>query len=73
MQSLALPEESVLFFDGRNCVFVKRNNNFVLVPVEIGEKEGKWVEIKNGASLEKETIVIQSAYTLLMELKNKAD
>jgi cobalt-zinc-cadmium efflux system membrane fusion protein len=71
--SLALPEEAVLFYEGKNHVFVRRNRQFILLQVEIGEKEGQWVEIKNGADLVHETIVIQSAYTLLMELKNKAD
>jgi len=70
---LALPEKSVLFYEGNYYVFVKRANNFLMTPVEIGEKEGNWIEIKNCKGLLNDQIVTEGSYTLLMELKNKAD
>jgi membrane fusion protein, heavy metal efflux system len=46
-------------------------NNFKMVPVEMGVSTNGYVEIKN--DLGKQSIVTKNAYTLLMQLKNSAD
>ncbi|MBX7180649.1 MAG: efflux RND transporter periplasmic adaptor subunit [Bacteroidia bacterium] len=72
-KSWVLPEQAVLFFDGTYHVFVKNGVFFTLTPVEIGIKESGWIEILHAEQLKNQSIVVESAYTLLMALKNKAD
>jgi len=71
----ALPEESILKYEGKNYVFERIDTNtFKMMEVKRGSStvEG-WVEIENASSLQNKNIVQQGAYTLLMALKNTAD
>lgn len=70
----ALPEASIVNFEGKNYVFVQNDKlNFLMTPIELGDKENGFVEIKNFDKLQNKTIVQNGAYTLLMALKNKED
>jgi len=71
----ALPEESILKYEGKNYVFERIDTNtFKMMEVKRGSStvEG-WVEIENASSLQNKNIVQQGAYTLLMALKNTAE
>jgi cobalt-zinc-cadmium efflux system membrane fusion protein len=72
--ALALPEEAVVSFEGKNYVFaVTGNNSFALLPIATGSKENGFIAIENEAAFANRQIVTKGAYTLLMKLKNKAD
>lgn len=67
----AVPEESVVNFEGKNYLFVQESKlAYRLVPVEIGLEDNGYVQVKNAAELIGKNIVIKNAYTLLMKLKN---
>jgi len=67
----AVPEESVVNFEGKNYLFVQESKlAYRLVPVEIGLEENGYVQVKNAVELIGKNIVIKNAYTLLMKLKN---
>jgi len=71
--SNALPEESVVNFEGENYVFVeKKKQTYKLIPVTLGEAENGFVQIKNVEVFKNRKIVSKNAYTLLMKLKNTA-
>jgi cobalt-zinc-cadmium efflux system membrane fusion protein len=70
----ALPEEAVLFYEGTNYIFTANGENqFELRPVEIGNKENKFIEILKPDELINQSIVIKGAYALLMKMKNVSD
>ncbi|WP_413513048.1 efflux RND transporter periplasmic adaptor subunit [Myroides odoratus] len=70
-KSKALPEESVVYFEGKNFVFTEIDKQtYQLTPVEIGETENGFTAIHNADALTDKTIVAKGAYTLLMKLKN---
>jgi len=67
----AVPEESVVNFEGKNYLFVQESKlAYRLVPVEIGLEDNGYVQVKNAAELIGKNIVVKNAYTLLMKLKN---
>ncbi len=69
-----LPEEAIVNFEGKHFVFIAREKNvFELTEVTTGAKENGFIEIKNATEFSNKSIVIKSAYTLLMALKNKAE
>lgn len=71
MLSKALPEESVVYFEGRYFVFNEiGKQTYQLLPVKVGEKENGFIQIENAEELEGKKIVSKGAYTLLMKLKN---
>jgi cobalt-zinc-cadmium efflux system membrane fusion protein len=71
---LALPEDAIVSFEGKEYVFIKETNNqYTLTEIKTGSKENGFVEIENGKLLSEKAIVIKGAYTLLMKLKNTAD
>lgn len=71
MLSKALPEESVVYFEGRYFVFNEiGKQTYQLLPVKVGEKENGFIQIENAEELEDKKIVSKGAYTLLMKLKN---
>lgn len=71
---LALPEDAIVSFEGKEYVFIKETNNqYILTEIKTGSKENGFVEIENGKLLSEKAIVIKGAYTLLMKLKNTAD
>lgn len=72
--SHALPEESIVNFEGKDYVFVQTGKqNFKMTPVTIGEKENGFVQILNNTDFSGNSIVTKNAYTLLMKLKNTSD
>ena len=74
-QSLSVPEESVVSFEGHNYLFVKTNkkNTFELLEAEIGNAENGWSQVLNPEIFQTKQIVVKGSYGLLMTLKNKAD
>ena len=80
-QELALPEEAVVREGDKFVVFTaeKITNNgsqvfwkFTPLEVRIGIQDGKWLEIKLLAPLEKGTLIaMNNAYSLISELKKE--
>lgn len=67
----ALPEESIISFEGKDYVFVTiGKQQYEMQPVEIGEKENGFVQVRNYDAFKDKNIVTKNAYTLLMKLKN---
>ncbi|WHT37698.1 efflux RND transporter periplasmic adaptor subunit [Myroides sp. mNGS23_01] len=70
----ALPEESVVYFEGKHFIFVETGKQtYQLTAVEIGETENGFTAILNAEALTHKTIVSKGAYTLLMKLRNTED
>ncbi len=73
-KALALPEESVVDFEGERYVFeALPANKFKMIAVTCGESGDGWIAIENSSKLLNRQIVQQGAYTLLMALKNKGE
>lgn len=71
--SNALPEESIVNFEGKDYVFVEeKKQTYKMIPVTLGEAENDFVQIKNFEDFKNRKIVTKNAYTLLMKLKNTA-
>jgi RND family efflux transporter MFP subunit len=49
-EALVVPMEAVQLDQGRNHVFVRDHNRFVRTAVELGTKEGNFVEVRSGLS-----------------------
>ncbi|REC63752.1 efflux transporter periplasmic adaptor subunit [Chryseobacterium pennae] len=72
--SNAVPEESIINFEGKDFVFVEeKRQTYRLTSVTLGETENGFVQIMNADDFKNKKIVIRNAYTLLMKLKNAAD
>lgn len=72
--SNAVPEESIVNFEGKDFVFVEEKKQvYRLTPVTLGETENGFVQIMNADDFKNKKMVIRNAYTLLMKLKNTAD
>lgn len=72
--SYALPEESIVSFEGKDYVFVElKKQNYKMMPVTTAEKENGFVQIINHSDFTGKNIVTKNAYTLLMKLKNMAE
>lgn len=72
--SNAVPEESIVNFEGKDFVFVEeKKQSYRLTPVTLGETENGFVQIMNADDFKNKKMVIKNAYTLLMKLKNTAD
>lgn len=70
----AIPEESVVDFEGKNFVFVETGKQtWKMVPVTLGISENGFIEILNFADFKGKKIVTKNAYTLLMKLKNTSE
>lgn len=70
----ALREECIQIFEGKNYVFIQRDeNHFEMMPVETGVGGNGWIAILNYQQLEGLKIVKDGAYTLLMSLKNEGE
>ena len=71
--SNALPEESIVNFEGKDYVFVEeKKQTYKMIPVTLGESENGFIQIKNFEDFKNTKIVTKNAYTLLMKLKNTA-
>lgn len=70
----AIPEESVVDFEGKNFVFVEAGKqSWKMMPVTLGISENSYVEILNFSDFTGKKIVTKNAYTLLMKLKNTSE
>jgi cobalt-zinc-cadmium efflux system membrane fusion protein len=70
----ALPEESIVTFEGKEYVFAKTGNQqFKMMEIAPGTKENGFVVITNYEVLKGKDIVTNGAYTLLMKMKNKEE
>lgn len=70
----ALPEESIVSFEGKQYVFeILDRNRFKMISVQTGNTGNRWIEIINDNQLNNKNIAQKGAYTLLMALKNKAE
>lgn len=74
-QCLAVPEEAIVNFEGKNYLFVKvpGKNTFEMREVELGNTENAWTQVVNIAAFDRQEIVTKNAYALLMSLKNKSE
>lgn len=73
-ETLAIPEEAIVSFEGLDYVFVKKGGmEFEMKAIETGVKENKYAEVINSAVFADKEIVTKGAYTLLMSLKNKSE
>ena len=71
--SNALPEESIVNFEGKDYVFVQeKKQTYKMTPVTLGEFENGFIQIKNVEDFNNKKFVTKNAYTLLMKLKNTA-
>jgi len=71
-QEQAIPEKSVVSFEGKNYVFTeKAERSYEMTEVIAGETENGYTAIKT--NLGTNTIVTVGAYSLLMQLKNLAE
>ncbi|WP_117590196.1 efflux RND transporter periplasmic adaptor subunit [Chryseobacterium aquaticum] len=71
--SNALPEESIVNFEGKDYVFVEeKKQTYRMIPWTLGESENGFIQIKNIEDFNNKKIVTKNAYTLLMKLKNTA-
>ncbi len=70
----AIPEESVVDFEGKNYVFAETGKQtWKMMPVTLGISENGFIEILNFADFKGKKIVTKNAYTLLMKLKNTSE
>ena len=69
----ALPETSVVNFEGKQYVFVEVSaNTFFMTAVQTGARENGYLEIVNAAEI-KGQVVTKNAFTILGALKNVAE
>lgn len=72
--SNAVPEESVVDFEGKSYVFVEvKKQTYKMVPVTTNESENGFIQILNFQDFKGKKIVTKNAYTLLMKLKNTSE
>lgn len=72
--TLTLPEESILTFEGKEYVFIiSGKNKFKLQSIQTGTRGNGWTEIINANDLINAKIVSKGAYILLMALKNTGE
>jgi cobalt-zinc-cadmium efflux system membrane fusion protein len=71
---LSIQKEAIVSFEDKEYVFVKKGNNqYEMTEVVLGTAENNFIAITNSEVLKDQEIVIKGAYTLLMQLKNKAE
>lgn len=72
--SNAIPEESVVDFEGKSYIFVEvKKQTYKMVPVITNESENGFIQILNFQDFKGKKIVTKNAYTLLMKLKNTSE
>jgi cobalt-zinc-cadmium efflux system membrane fusion protein len=72
----SINDEAIVGFEGKDYVFIsKGNNEFQLLEIVKGSSESDFTEVKatDGKDMDKLQIVTKGAYSLLMQLKNKAE
>ena len=69
--SNALPEESIVNFEGKNYVYIEiARQKYQMKEVQLGEKQNNFVQVLNVEDFKNKKIVSKGAYTLLMKMKN---
>jgi cobalt-zinc-cadmium efflux system membrane fusion protein len=70
----AIPENAVVNYEGKDYVFVMKDSlHYELLPIAIAVQSDGWVSFTNPELLNNKKIVTKGAYTLLMQMKNKAE
>ena len=73
---IAVPEETVLRYEGKEYVFMaKDTHNFVMQQVETGTRQNGYVELKEQPGIDwlKQKLVTGNGYSLLGKLKNASE
>jgi membrane fusion protein, heavy metal efflux system len=74
MESWTLPDEAIVSFEGKEYVFVeKENKSYEMMEVTSGQRENGKTQILNFQPTPNQKIVTKGAYTLLMKMKNVSD
>jgi cobalt-zinc-cadmium efflux system membrane fusion protein len=75
-KALALPADAIVSYGGKQYVFVSRGKQqFALTEITTGETEDGYTEIflPPASQLEKADFATKGAYSILMQMKNKAE
>ncbi|MBS1977186.1 MAG: efflux RND transporter periplasmic adaptor subunit [Bacteroidetes bacterium] len=70
----SLPEEAVVNFEEKNYILVQDSGNpmqFNMKEINIGTKEGGFVEVTSSEDFSQAVVVIKGAYKLLSQIKNQ--
>jgi len=63
-----LPEEAILFYKNQHYVILKKGKNqFVMQPIQVGNRAGGNIAILNSKDIENQEVVVKGAYRLLKE------
>ncbi|SJZ47566.1 efflux RND transporter periplasmic adaptor subunit [Sediminibacterium ginsengisoli] len=74
--TIAVPEETVLRYEGKEYVFlVKDTHHFMMQQVETGSRQNGYVELKDQPGIDwlKQKLVTGNGYSLLGKLKNTSE
>lgn len=75
-KAMALPAEAVVSYGGKQYVFLSKGRlQYVLTEINVGETENGYTEIllPAGSQLSTADFVTRGAYSILMQMKNKAE
>jgi membrane fusion protein, heavy metal efflux system len=71
---LCLPEESIVSFEGKQYIFLKeQNDSYTIKEIQTGIKDKGFVQILNTEDLQHKSIVINGAYSLLLQSKKSQE
>ena len=71
---MCLPEESIVSFEGKQYIFLKdHNDSYTIKDIQTGIRDKGFVQILNPEDLQKKSIVIKGAYSLLLQSKKSAE
>lgn len=71
---LCLPEESIVNFEGKQYIFLKeQNDSYTIKEIQTGMKDKSYVQILNTEELQNKSIVINGAYSLLLQSKKSQE
>lgn len=71
---LCLPEESIVSFEGKQYIFLKeQNDSYTIKEIQTGIKDKGFVQILNTEDVQKKSIVINGAYSLLLQNKKSQE
>ncbi|GDX66680.1 hemolysin D [Chlorobiota bacterium] len=71
---LCLPEEAIVSFEGKQYIFLKeQNDSYTIKEIQTGMKDKGYVQILNIEDLQKKSIVINGAYSLLLQSKKSQE
>lgn len=71
---MCLPEESIVSFEGKQYIFLKeQNDSYTIKDIQTGIRDKGFVQILNPDDLQKKSIVIKGAYSLLLQSKKSQE